>query len=366
MFGRLATRRSLACGVSRWISLSAPAALLLGLVFIGTAAGSSAREASHAAPLAANPRSPVVADCTIAQVRFSYFGEDGAAGTAVTEFDATDASARACVLAGYPTVRFFAGSIVNGRAMPVQITHTGAGVAFSPGPKRVLLQPGAATTPDAAGAEFVITSADFAPDGSGTCPEVTSLEIRLTATGDHTRVPLWYLANICRGASSVSSFFSAGPDTYTTPALPPICASSELAITASPDGAGLSHVGLILHFRNFGLIPCRISGYPSVVLVAATGSRNLIAAEKPFGYLGGLTPGTGLPPLVALEPGQLASSLLEGVDFDNRTERACPRFASLLVAPPGVSESVRVTTSFDGCSDLEIQPVLSGTTGRGN
>jgi hypothetical protein len=299
-------------------------------------------------------------------VHFSYFGEDGAAGTAVTEFDATDASSRACVISGYPTVRFFGGSILNWRAMPVQITHTGAGIAFSPSPKRVLLQPDPATTSSATEAEFVITSADFAPDGSGTCPEVTSLEVGLTASGHLTRVSLWYPANICRGAANVSSFFSAAPDTYTTPALAPICTSSELAITASPDGVGLSHVGLMLRFRNLDFIPCRMSGFPSVVLVAASASRNGVAAETPFGYLGGLTPGAGTPPLVTLEPGQFASSLLEGVDVEGKTQRACQSIASLLVTPPTAAQSVRVATSFDGCSDVEIHPVLSGTTGRGN
>jgi len=340
--------------------------LVLGLSSIGTATDSFARAAGHAEPLTAQPQSPAIAECTIAQVRFSYFGEDGAAGTAVTEFDATDASSRACVLAWYPTIRFFGGSTRNWRAMPVQITHRGAGIAFSPNPKRVLLQPEASTTSNAAEAEFVITSADFAPDGSGTCPEVTSLEVGLTATGHLTRVPLWYPANVCRGAANVSSFFSAGPDTYTAPAVAPICASSELAITASPDGAGLSHVGLILRFRNLGFIPCRMSGYPAVVLVAANGSRNLVTAERPFGYLGGLTPDTGMPPLVTLEPGKFASSLLEGVDFEGRTQRACPTISSLLVTPPTAAQSVRVATSFDGCSNVEIHPVLSGMTGRGN
>ena len=349
-------RSSLGRGVRRWILLSIPAVLVPGLGSIGTAAGSFVRTAGHTQP----------ADCTIAQVRFSYFGEDGAAGTAVTEFDAMNASSRACVLTGYPTVRFFAGSISNGRAMPVQITHEGAGIASSPKPKRVLLQPAAAATSKATEAEFVITSAHFGLDGSGTCPEVTSLEVGLTTTGQQTRVPLWYPANICRGAANVSSFFATGPNIDTTPALAPICTSSELATTASPDGAGLSHVGLILRFRNLGFIPCRMSGYPSVVLVAASRSPNLIAAEKPFGYLGGLTPGTGPPPLVTLGPGQLASSLLEGVDFEVRTGRACPKVVSLLVTPPTAKESIRVPASFDGCSDVEIHPVVSGTTGRGN
>jgi hypothetical protein len=248
--------------------------------------------------------------------------------------------------------------------MAVQITHEGAGIAFSPNPKRVLLQPDARTTAKATEAEFVITSADFAPDGSGACPEATSLEVGLTARGPFAGVPLWYPANICRGAANVSSFISTSPITYTTPALAPICASSVLAITASPDGAGLSHVGLILRFRNVGLIPCRMSGYASVVLFGASGSRNVIAAEKPFGYLGGLTPGTGPPPLVTLGPGQFASSLLEAVDFEVKSERACPRITSLLVTAPTATRSVRIPASFDGCSDVEIHPLVSGTTGR--
>jgi hypothetical protein len=54
------------------------------------------------------------------------------------------------------------------------------------------------------------------------------------------------------------------------------------------------------------------------------------------------------------------------VDVEGKTQRACQSIASLLVTPPTAAQSVRVATSFDGCSDVEIHPVLSGTTGRGN
>jgi hypothetical protein len=338
--------------VNRRLVRSIPGALVVAVLCLGVAPGSVLR-ASRAEAVDATP------ECSTSQVQFAYFGESGAAGTAVTEIVATDASSRACVLRGYPGVRFFGGSTADLRAMTVKISHTGPGIAFRRDPERMLLEP-------ASYAAVVITTADFSPDGSGTCPQVTSIEIGLTATGRMTRVPLWYPANICgtTASANVSSFFSESPEMYAMPAIAPICVASELAITASPAGAGLGHVGLVLHFRDSGLIPCRISGYPTVVLVGASRARILTATETPFGYLGGLAPGTGPPPVVTLEPGGYASSLLEGVDFAVNNQGACRAVTSLLVTPPFSAQSVGVATRFGGCSDVEVHPILSGTTGR--
>jgi hypothetical protein len=162
----------------------------------------------------------------------------------------------------------------------------------------------------------------------------------------------------------VSAFFSERLNTYVMPALAPICATSETSITTSSGGVGMSHVGLVLRFLNLGVIPCRMSGYPTVVLIGASGSRAITVTKTPSGYLGGLAPGTGTSPEVTIEPGQSASSLLEGVDFGGTNQNACPIVRSLLVAPPTDAQSVRVATRFDGCTDVEIHPVIAGTTGR--
>lgn len=151
----------------------------------------------------------------------------------------------------------------------------------------------------------MVTTADFDANGSAACPQVLSIEVGVTRTRDVSRVPLWYAANLCGmpAAASVSAFFPERLDTYVMPAMSPICASSEISITTSFDGVGLSHVGLVQRFRNFGAVPCRISGYPSVVLTAASGSRVITAAKTPSGYLGGLASGATTRPEVTLEPG---------------------------------------------------------------
>ena len=367
MLERIPSRRSPRRAVNRWVVLlSIPIALLVTLCSIEIARGATSQSRSRTDLIVGRSRARApTPNCALGQLHFTFFGEDGAAGTAVTEFVATDVSPRACLLTGYPRVQFFSGSVLNWRAMPVRIDHAGTGVAFSPHPQPVLLKPNSSRTSSEPGAAFVVTTADFGADGSATCPQVTSLKVGVTGTREASRVPLWYPANLCRtrATTSVSAFFPERLDTYVMPAIAPICTFSETSITTSFGGVGMSHVGLILRFRNFGFVPCRMAGYPSVVLIGTSGSRITPATTTPSGYLGGLAPGTTTSPEVTLEPGQSASSLLEGVDFDDTNQNACPTVQSLLVTPPNGAQQRHVATRFNGCTEVEIHPIISGTTG---
>ena len=302
--------------------------------------------------------------CRIGQLDIVYYGESGAAGTAIAGFKVTNSSKIACDLSGYPALEFFTGTTSAPRPLAVNVSHEGPGIAFAAHPRLIVMGPSATATSAGKQAAFVFTSADFASDGSDNCPQVSSIVVRLPQTGQGTRVFLWYPSLVCRSPASagVSSFFPASSlDSYTLPDLSPPCTMSHLRVIAGGGEAGLGHVGLPILFRNVSVIPCRMRSYPSVALLDASGRRVATARDTPSGYLGGLPAGATVPPLVNLTPGQVASALVEG---ENRTSNgaACPAYPTILVSSPALGRAVRIERAFCSC-DLEVHPVVPGATG---
>ena len=238
------------------------------------------------------PKTPA---CKIEGLEITYFGGSGAAGTAITSFKMTNTSKVACVLSGYPTLRFFTGPPSAPRSFAVKISHNGPGIAFASHPRPVLLTPSGSSGSAGKGAGLLFTSGDFASNGSGDCPQVTSIVLRLGDSGPGKRVFLWYPTNVCRSPAwaNVSSFFPASSlDSYTLPTISPYCAMSDLLVSAGKGEAGLGHLGLPILFRNVAPIPCAVSSYPSVGFLDKSGRRVATAKDTSSGYLGGLPQGT--------------------------------------------------------------------------
>jgi hypothetical protein len=106
-----------------------------------------------------------------------------------------------------------------------------------------------------------------------------------------------------------------------------------------------------------------MSGYPGVAALNATGRQVAQAQRTPSGYLGGMRTGSTTPPVVLLEPGAVASALVEGTAVPEGVASSCPTYPALLVTPPTSTLSTRLAVSLPGCSALEVHPVVSGTTG---
>lgn len=141
------------------------------------------------------------------------------------------------------------------------------------------------------------------------------------------------------------------------------CQFAQLAISAGQPGAGLGHEGFPIRFRNAGSTPCTLQGYPGVAALDSNGTQVQQAQRTPQGYLGGMVTGSTTPPLVTLAPGQTASALVEGTDMPSGNETSCPTYPAVDVTPPTTANTVRITSSLPGCSQIEIHPVLPGTTG---
>lgn len=122
------------------------------------------------------------------------------------------------------------------------------------------------------------------------------------------------------------------------------------------------------------LSTCVLSGYPGVAGLDAQGNQAVQAERTPNGYLGGLQSGTSTPPSVSLAPGQRASAIVEGTDNPVGSATSCPSYPTLLVTPPNLTVSVRVTVTglgtnppgFPGCSQIEVHPVVTGSSGGAN
>lgn len=154
---------------------------------------------------------------------------------------------------------------------------------------------------------------------------------------------------------------------HTSTAQPPSspdCTMAQLKITLGHGGVGMGHSALPLIFLNTGSTACRLHGYPEVKALDANGHLVAQAQQTPSGYMGGLADGSTLLPTVDLNPGQSASALVEGDDVNPTDGSACTAHSSLLVTPPNETHSVRLLTGGGGCSDLQVHPVVPGTTGR--
>jgi hypothetical protein len=90
------------------------------------------------------------------------------------------------------------------------------------------------------------------------------------------------------------------------------------------------------------------------------------------GYMGGINPGTSTPPEVTLDPGQTGSAIVEGLDNPPSRETSCTYYPYLLVTPPNLTNSVRISLTalstnivgFPGCGLVQVHPIVPGTTGR--
>jgi hypothetical protein len=165
------------------------------------------------------------------------------------------------------------------------------------------------------------------------------------------------------GRNSLCVKKSTGPTT--TPAggaLGP-CRDGQISVSDTGGSAGVGHEGQVLLFTNSSQSGCTLSGYPGVAGLDAQGNQVVQAERTLSGYLGGLENGATTPPTVSLLPGQVASATVEGTDVPVGSATSCPSYPTLLVTPPNLTVSVRVTPGLPGCSPIQIHPVVPGTSG---
>jgi hypothetical protein len=158
----------------------------------------------------------------------------------------------------------------------------------------------------------------------------------------------------------------ASASLHFTRSAPPSCTTEELHVSAGKVGAATGHSGFPLFFTNTSSQECQLSGYPGVAGLDGDGRQVVQAQRVPSGFLGGLPGYSGGPlPAIGLSSGETASALVEGDDAPPNGAAACSAFVAVLVTPPNAVHSVRVDVGVPGCSDLQVHPIVLGTTGQG-
>jgi hypothetical protein len=142
-----------------------------------------------------------------------------------------------------------------------------------------------------------------------------------------------------------------------------LCRKAGLTVSVGPVEGASGHRSVPVLFTNIGAQPCRLRGYPGVAAVDSNERQVAQAKRTLHGYMGGLATGTTLP-TVTLLPGRSASALVEALAFNASDGSACTAYYGLLVTAPDDTESTRLPWGNDGCSDLQIHPVVPGTSGR--
>lgn len=198
--------------------------------------------------------------------------------------------------------------------------------------------------------------------GCGSGSASTSSQASATASSTSTTTSTTTSSTTVTTSASPTVAGSSTAATASAASVPPGCVASQIEVVLGPSQAGLGHVGFVLTFHNSGSSTCTLTGYPGAALVSRHGAQ-LQIPRSPNGYLGGLASQDKHNPVVRVAPGKMVSALLEGEDFDNKTQKPCPRYLALLVTPPNQTDTRRLDDRLSICAPT-IHPVVAGTTGR--
>jgi hypothetical protein len=159
------------------------------------------------------------------------------------------------------------------------------------------------------------------------------------------------------GAASSPS--ATSPTTNTAPATntaspssasaadPAACVTSQLKISLTNTGALAGQAGGYLKFTNKSGTPCRMTGWPAVTGLTASGQATRLRHLQlsMFGAWHYSAP----PPVVALKPGDSAYAIVAADDKPAGSSNGCPApYARLRVSPPGNSGNVTISAWLPG------------------
>ena len=126
-----------------------------------------------------------------------------------------------------------------------------------------------------------------------------------------------------------------------------VCVTSQLKISLTNTGALAGQAGGYLKFTNNSGTPCRMTGWPAVTGLTATGQATRLRhmQSSMFGAWHYSAP----PPVVALQPGDSAYAIVAADDKPAGSSTRCPApYARLRVSPPGDSRNVTISAWLPG------------------
>jgi uncharacterized protein DUF4232 len=125
------------------------------------------------------------------------------------------------------------------------------------------------------------------------------------------------------------------------------CVTSQLKVSLTNTGALAGQAGGYLKFTNKSGTPCRMTGWPAVTGLTASGQATRLRHLQlsMFGAWHYSAP----PPVVALQPGDSAYAIVAADDKPAGSSNRCPApYARLRVSPPGDSGNVTISAWLPG------------------
>jgi Protein of unknown function (DUF4232) len=158
----------------------------------------------------------------------------------------------------------------------------------------------------------------------------------------------------CGSQSSPDAASSAGSSTpaATSPGSPSpasvdACVTSQLKISIVDTGALAGQAGGYLRFTNNSRTPCRMSDWPAVTGLTATGKATRLRNLQSTMF--GAWHYTAPAPVVTLQPGDSAYAVVAAADHPAGGNAQCPApYVLLRVSPPGDSGSVTISARLPG------------------
>jgi Protein of unknown function (DUF4232) len=145
----------------------------------------------------------------------------------------------------------------------------------------------------------------------------------------------------------------------------PQCRQSQLTTTATGEGAGLGHVGVLFTVRNTSSAGCRLEGYPSLQLLDSKGHP--LPTTVLHAVSGAYLFPSVVPHSVALAPGAAGSFDLQyydspvGAAANQPYATACPVAAQVEVTMPNSAGHSVVAATMAPCEgQVLVSPVVPG------
>jgi len=150
-------------------------------------------------------------------------------------------------------------------------------------------------------------------------------------------------------ASFAASSTPAGTSPGSSPASVDACVTSQLKISIIDTGALAGQAGGYLRFSNDGRTRCRMSEWPAVTGLTATGKATRLRNLQSTMF--GAWHYTAPAPVVTLQPGDSAYAVVAADDHPAAGSSHCPApYVLLRVSPPGGSGSVTISARLPGAS----------------
>jgi hypothetical protein len=146
------------------------------------------------------------------------------------------------------------------------------------------------------------------------------------------------------------------------------CVTAQLKIGLTNTGALAGQAGGYIKFTNDSRTPCRMSGWPAVTGLTATGQATRLRHMQSSMF--GAWHYTAPPPVVTLQPGDSAYAIVAANDKPAGDNTRCPApYARLRVSPPGDSGHVTISAWLPGavsylpaCASADGSPTAGTST----